>query len=194
MSSDENDRIKINPADARDGFNSREHRDDITRQAADESLSSAELEELRSLFQDWQQEALPTMPEIPGWHLCWLSTTNQYDPIQKRMRLGFVPAKPEDFGDNGYSIDFDSMRLKSGKWEGYIGVNEMLLFKLPMRIYQAYMLEAHHDAPRREEQRLKELANADLIKDGRGKPLLRIEGDGLDQLAGNVRRPTHFEG
>jgi hypothetical protein len=26
---------------------------------------------------------------MPGWHLCWLTTTSAYDTIQKRMRLGY---------------------------------------------------------------------------------------------------------
>ena len=38
-------------------------------------------------FRDkWQNSALPDLPKdaIPGFHLCWLSTTNQYDSIDKR--------------------------------------------------------------------------------------------------------------
>jgi len=47
-------------------------------------------------FRDrWQNTALPDIPEglLPGFHLCWLSTTNNYDSIDKRMALGYEPVK-----------------------------------------------------------------------------------------------------
>ena len=65
------------------------------RQSADESLASSR--ERRRMFRDeWIQESLPKPPGIPGFHLCWLSSTNGYDPIHKRLRMGYTPVKPEE--------------------------------------------------------------------------------------------------
>ena len=41
-------------------------------------------------------DALPDLPIIPGYHMCWLSTTNSSDPIARRMRLGYTPVRSED--------------------------------------------------------------------------------------------------
>ena len=53
-------------------------KEDLQRRAPEEHMVSSE--ERRRMFRsEWLQEALPKPPEIPGFHLCWLSTTNQYD-------------------------------------------------------------------------------------------------------------------
>jgi len=97
-------------------------------------------------------DALPDLPEIPGYHLCWLTTTNQRDPIHRRIQLGYEPIKPDEVPGMEYAS------LKTGEWAGFIGVNEMLAFKLPMSLYEAFMQEAHHTAPLREEDKLAEVA------------------------------------
>ena len=73
-------------------------------------------------------DALPDLPEIPGYHLCWLTTTNPRDPIHRRMQLGYEPVKPEEVPGMEYAS------MKTGEWVGFIGVNEMLAFKLPERL------------------------------------------------------------
>lgn len=94
------------------------------------------------------QHALPDLPEIPGYHVCWLTTTNPRDSIHMRMRLGYEPVRPADVP--GY----DSYTMKTGEWAGFIGVNEMLAFKLPLPLYERYMNEAHVYAPHREAQKI----------------------------------------
>lgn len=89
---------------------------------------------------------LPNLPDIPGFHPCWLSTTNSQDPIHRRMQLGYTPIKPSEIP--GFAFD----SIKSGEWAGCIGVNEMIAFKLPLRLYNEYMKEMHHRAPLREEE------------------------------------------
>ena len=60
---------------------------DLSREAPEEKFISKQ--ERRKMWSDeWTQSALPKAPEIPGWHVCWLSTTNAYDTIDKRIRLG----------------------------------------------------------------------------------------------------------
>ena len=66
--------------------------------------------------------------------------------------LGYEPVKPEEVPGWEYAS------IKTGEWQGFIGVNEMLAFKLPMSLYEKFMMEAHHDAPNREEGKLTETA------------------------------------
>lgn len=109
-------------------------------------------ERVEMFRQQFFQSSLPDLPKIPGWHMCWLTTTNPRDSIQMRIRLGYEPVKPEDVPGWEYAT------LKTGDWQGFIGVNEMLAFKLPMSLYEKYMLEAHHEAPLREEGKLTDTA------------------------------------
>ena len=109
-------------------------------------------ERVEMFRQQFFQSSLPDLPKIPGWHTCWLTTTNQRDSIQMRIRLGYEPVKPEDVPGWEYAT------LKTGDWQGFIGVNEMLAFKLPISLYEKYMKEAHHDAPLREEEKLTDTA------------------------------------
>jgi len=104
--------------------------------------------------QQFFQSSLPDLPKLPGYHLCWLTTTNPRDPIHARIRLGYEPVKPEDVPGWEYAT------LKTGEWAGLIGVNEMLAFKLPLSLYERYMAEAHHEAPQREEELIRETADA----------------------------------
>lgn len=99
-------------------------------------------------------DALPDLPTIPGYHVCWLTTTNPRDPLQRRTQLGYEPVRPDDVPGLEYAT------LKTGEYAGMIGVNEMLAFKVPLDLYHAYMQEAHHDAPRREEDKIRDAIEA----------------------------------
>ena len=147
---------------------------DKSRAAPEEGFVSSE--ERRRMFRsEWVQEALPTPPEIPGFHLCWLSTTNQYDPIHKRLRMGYTPVKAEELPG------FENYRVKAGEQEGFVACNEMVLYKMPEEIYQEIMAEMHHYAPMDEQEKIKvqqdQLLNA---KDSNGKRLGQVEGDGME--------------
>jgi hypothetical protein len=76
------------------GASARGSRDnaDVDRVQQDGSTLSA-TERRRLLRQEWVQEILPTPPGIPGFHMCWLSTTNSTDPIHKRLQVGYQPVK-----------------------------------------------------------------------------------------------------
>ena len=146
---------------------------DKTRAAPEDSFASSE--ERRRMFRsEWMQEALPTPPEIPGFHLCWLSSTNQYDPIHKRLRMGYTPVKAEELPG------FENYHVKAGELEGHVACNEMILYKMPNEVYQEIMAEMHHYAPMDEQEKIKvqqdQLLNA---KDSNGKRLGQIEGDGM---------------
>lgn len=122
--------------------------------AVTENREITDRERLDAFRQSFFQSALPDLPKIPGYHVCWLTTTNPRDSIPSRMRLGYSPVTLEDVPGWDYST------LKTGEYVGCIGVNEMVAFKLPNRIYQSFMAEAHHHQPAAEEGKLSSVIDA----------------------------------
>ena len=135
------------------------------------------------MFRDaFYQSALPDLPDIPGYHVCWLTTTNPRDSIHRRLQLGYEPVQPQEVPGMEYAT------LKTGEWQGFIAVNEMLAFKLPMSLYEKYMQEAHHDAPAREEGKLADTADF-LREQAERSGSTMMEGDGISDLRrGNPAR------
>lgn len=120
-------------------------------------------------------DALPDLPEISGYHMCWLTTTNPRDPIYRRMQLGYEPVKVEEVPGMAHAT------IKTGEYAGMLGVNEMLAFKLPLSLYDRFMQEAHHDAPLREENKLAEVA--DIMREQAERAgTTMYEGDGLSEM------------
>ena len=131
-------------------------------------------------------DALPDLPDMPGYHMCWLTTTNPRDPIHRRIQLGYEPIKATDVP----GMEFAS--VKTGEWAGLIGVNEMIAFKLPETLYQRFMQEAHHDAPLREENKLAETAEI-MRQQAEGSGSTLFEGDGLMEMRENNPRIGRFD-
>ena len=101
----------------------------------------SEDERVEMFRQQFFQSSLPDLPEIPGWHLCWLTTTNPRDSIQQRIRLGYEPVKSEE----------------------------------------KFMMEAHHNAPAREEEKLSD--TADFMEQQAKASGSRIDmGDGTREI------------
>ena len=119
-----------------------------------ESREMSEDDRLEMFRNQLFNDALPELPELPGFHMCWLTTTNTRDPIFRRMQLGYEPVKPEEIPGMAHAS------IKTGEYAGMVGINEMIAFKLPMSLYQRFMQEAHHDAPLREEEKLAEVADS----------------------------------
>jgi hypothetical protein len=132
--------------------------------------------------QQMHNDVLPDIPEIPGYHVCWLTTTNPSDSIQRRMRLGYEPITAAD------SPGMEFATIKTGDYVGMIGVNEMLAFKLPVQLYQMYMKEAHHDAPLREENKLADVADMLREQANRSGSVI-IEGDGNADIRQSAPAP-----
>jgi hypothetical protein len=105
----------------------------------------ARKERLDAFRDKWANSALPDLPPgaIPGYHLCWLSTTNTYDSIDKRIALGYEPVKAGELGQGFGTLG----KMSSGKFEGCVSCNEMVLFKLPEDIYQEVMRLLHLEDP-----------------------------------------------
>ena len=146
---------------------------EANRAAGEEKLMSAQ-ERRRAWSEELTQSALPKLKPMDGWHLCWLSTTNTYDSIDKRMRLGYKPVTSDELP--GY----ENFRVMAGEHTGYISCNEMLLFKLPMDVYQAVMTQMHHTAPLEEAQKIEvQLENLQgQARDSSNRRLLQVEGEG----------------
>ena len=156
---------------------------DSSREAPEEMFVSAD--ERRKMWkEEWVQSALPPAPDLPGWHVCWLSTTNSYDSIDKRLRLGYTPVMADEV--KGY----ENWRVKAGEHSGYVACNEMLLFKIPMETYQDIMAHFHHDQPLEEANKIKVQAESQVGRDSRGKALGQVEGDGLEQIDKPIPAPV----
>ena len=136
-------------------------------------------ERLEMFRMQMYNDALPDLPPIPGYHLCWLTTTNPRDPIHRRVQLGYEPVQASEVPGMEYAS------IKTGEWSGLIGVNEMIAFKLPESLYQRFMKEAHYDAPLREEDKLEETAQLMREQAERSGSRL-IEGDGMEDI-GNYK-------
>ena len=155
----------------------RETRNEDASRAAPEDKFISTQERRKMWSEEWTQSALPKLPSLNGWHLCWLSTTNSYDSIDKRIRLGYVPVKSEEFP--GY----EDYRVKAGEHVGYISCNELLLFKLPMDVFQEVMTHMHHDKPREESEKIRvQVENLQGARDSNGKSLVSTEGEGMSNF------------
>ena len=140
-----------------------------------ENRTVSEDDRLEMFRMQMYNDALPDLPGIPGYHVCWLTTTNPRDPIHRRIQLGYEPVKAEEIPGMEYAS------IKTGEWSGLIGVNEMIAFKLPESLYQRFMREAHYDAPLREENKLAETAQFMREQAERSGSKL-IEGDGMEEM------------
>lgn len=168
------DRLKKSSADTIRGDRSLEDKD---RTQTDGTALT--MEERRALLRsDWNQEVLPTPPRSDKYHYCWLSTTNSSDPIYKRMQKGYEPVKSSEIPG------FRDYRVTEGEFEGCVACNEMLLFKLPMELYQDLMSYFHNELPHEEEEMLR--ANLPVAdQDSNGRRLGEVEG--FTTLANRVR-------
>jgi hypothetical protein len=149
---------------------------DSERAPATDALASTR--ERRKMFRnEWVQESLPKPPDIPGFHVCWLSTTNSYDPIHKRLRMGYELVRYEEVPG------FENYKVKAGEHTGAIACNEMLLYKMPEDVYQDVMAELHHWAPQDEADKIRvQVENLQGAQDSNGRRLGQVEGDGMNQL------------
>lgn len=151
-------------------------------------------DELQQLFRDeFQQSALPTPPEIPGFHLCWLSTTSGYDTLQKRMRLGYKPVSRSELPGfdptNGGEL---------ANYEGYVTCNEMILAKIPERVYQSIMKYFHHTMPLEEETAIVKKTKEITQHESQAQSMERDEfkkdmGDGTTELERSVKHGASLQ-
>lgn len=173
----------------RDDDNARTSRADEDRPATQDRDASDNLrmQERLALLSD-VNTVLPKPPKIKGHHLIWLTTTNQQDSLERRFQLGYVLVHPDEVPGFSYSTQ------KSGQVTGdRIMINEMVLAKLPMELYAAYMKRNHHDAPLEQEEAIRPENVISHMKDGRGQSIGIVEGDGFQELKKRPRAPNFAE-
>lgn len=148
-------------------------------------------DELLAVLRDTNTK-LPTPPAIPGYHLCWLTTTNQSDPLEHRFRLGYTLVKPSELPN------FALPSQQSGAGESdRIAVNEMVLAKIESDLFIKYMTHLHHDLPKEMADNLRN--SVQIGEDGKGRKVAYTGGDfnrgvsdGYDKLG--HARPASFVG
>lgn len=153
--------------------------------AAEESRELSTAERLEMFRQTMFTDALPDLPRMPGYHMCWLTTTNPSDPIHRRLQIGYELLRVEEVPG------MEHASLKTGDYAGYVGVNEMVAAKLPEELYQGYMRIAHHDKPREEEEALtrrREALQENALRDGG----MIVEEDGEQELRRSAPSPRVF--
>ena len=127
-----------------------------------ETSDNLRLEERLAVLRDVNTK-LPQAPEIPGYHTCWLTTTNQSDSLEYRFRLGYELVKPEELPDFAAPTSQQSGQVSSDR----ICVNEMVLAKLRRELAEAYLHEVHHRLPNEQLKGLQQ--SVQITRDGRGR-------------------------
>jgi hypothetical protein len=173
---------RIAKSDARSIRGSRAHADDVRTNDQGTAFTEDDLEHM--LRNEFVQEALPSIPAKPGWHRCWLSTTSPYDPIHKRLRLGYQPVSMEQIAGSG----LENYRMTSGEFAGAVSCNEMVLFEIPQERYELIMRTYHHKMPMEEEQGIRAKTERQDT-DRRGKKLMSFddEDEGFRELGAEQR-------
>jgi len=104
------------------------------------NMSDEEYEAM--IIAEYELSGVANPPDIPGYHLCWLSSNSQNDTIQRRQRTGYTPVMRSEMP--GYD---PSAGQVLANYEGMITCNELILHKIPMRRYQLVMNIFHHNQP-----------------------------------------------
>lgn len=154
---------EVSRADAHSDFDREDERD----MPDDREMTDADY---LALFRDTiNQSVLPDLPKIQGFHTFWATTTNSRDTIASRRRMGYQFIRADELrGWEGGSI-------KAGEYSGCVGINEMVAMKIPERLYQIYMREAHHNMPLAEEEKIRATVQ------GHSENALRDKGKIVDE-------------
>ena len=70
----------------------------------------------------------------------------------------------------------------------------MLLFKLPMELFQEVMTLMHHDKPREEAEKVKIQMESLQGRDSSGRPLVQVEGEGMGSFDQQPNKMPVFSG
>ena len=92
------------------------------------------------------QSSLPNLPRIPGYHVCWVSTTHPSDTPQGREQLGYT------FIERHEVPEFTYTDQQSADFPNAVTWREMVGMKIPLSTYQLFMEELHHNEPARNEE------------------------------------------
>lgn len=120
---------------------------------------------------DSLNSVLPTVAQIPGHSLCWVSTTHPTDTPTRRMAIGWQFVTKADMPE------FENLCTKAGEFVGTISCREMILMKLRDALRLRMLTHFHHDMPNDAEQAL--ATQIDALKQSAEKHGMKIAaGDG----------------
>lgn len=160
------------------------HASDDLSVKSEHELGDKEL--LRRFRMSLTSNILPKTPDIPGFHLCWIpqSSNNIYDTVDFRKQIGYSVVKPEEVPDFLVSSN------RAGQIDGCVNYNELVLMKLPQKIYQLYMRDSHHTQPMEQERVIKQAISQ--MEDKEGNRITRDEHEmtGISSLARKVAEPN----
>lgn len=153
-----------------------------------ENTDSVRKSERHAMLRD-TNTLLPIPPDMPGYHLVWLTTTNQKDSIEQRQRLGYELVKRSELPD------FALNSQKSGEInDDRIMVNEMILAKILYEDWVEDMTYLHHTVPNESAKNLRDSVR--IGQDGKGRNVAYTGGefnsgvaDGYNSL-GSAKAPS----
>lgn len=149
--------------------------DSVIREEPEDDSDGLE-EAYFEVFRDsLDQSLLPNLPKIPGYHTCWLSTSHPMDTVQRRIRMGYELIRHSECPDMGPTS------RGTGEYADVIAVNEMVGAKIPLRLYNRYMSEVHHDKPFQQEAGLRSMV--DQMRAQAERENIQVqEGNGMADL------------
>lgn len=163
----------------------RANRDEKDRPIS-ENREVMDLDRLEQFRQSFAAEKLPRLPDIPGYHCCWLTTTNNADPLYRRLKWGYELLRAADHPG------WEAASIRTGEHAGCIGEGEMLAAKIPTELYEMMMTEWHYTQPLNEEGKLR--SALDVIEEEARKKKARLDiEEGTRQLGRRTGRAPKFE-
>lgn len=145
------------------------------RATSDERDEMTDDDRLMLLASSSLDTIMPNLPTIQGYSLCWVSPTHPSDTPTNRLALGWLFVTKDDMPQ------YENLCVKSGEHVGAIACREMVLMKIRNELRQRYLTLLHHTKPQQELEAL--TSGIHEMKDGRGKAIGMIEGDGLQREA-----------
>lgn len=150
-----------------------------------ENRQIIDADRLEMFRRSFAAEKLSRLPDIPGHHTCWLTTTNNADPIYRRLSWGYELLKVAE------CPGLERSEIKTGEYTGCIGSGEMLAAKVPIELYEMMMTEWHYTQPLAEEGKLR--STLDLIEQEAMKKKARLDiEEGTRQLGRRTGRAPKF--
>ncbi len=152
-----------------------EDRSRAARATSDQRDEMTDDDRLMLLASNALETIMPNLPDIPGYSLCWVSTSHPSDTPATRMALGWQFVTKDDMPQ------YENLCVKAGEFVGTISCREMVLMKLRNGLRVRYLTHLHHTRPQDEEDALSSKVHE--MTDGRGKAIGIVEGDGLKREA-----------
>lgn len=149
------------------------------REAEDREMTEdrevSEDERLEMFMETQHQTVLPSLPVMPGWHLCWLTTSNPRDSIPWRLGIGYQLLKRAE------CKGWQGVGQSVAGYDDVVCVNEMVAARIPLSLYNKFMDEVGNRQPLREEEKLR--AQTDEIRERAQRRGVTIqEGEGTAEI------------